>query len=476
MSDWRDALLAGVQPLSAIGGSGGDAVRVGHGRIGRADVVVAAWDFSSHGGSFGAADATAFATACAEAAATRRPLVSLLRTGGTRLQEGMRALVGLPRSVLALEEVARAGVPHISVADHPTTGGVWVAIGSVADLRVGVAGATVGFSGPRVVEAMTGVAVARGSNTAELAADAGLLDMVVAPEELASWLEWTLLTLRPDDPQLTRAPSPVGVPDRTGWRQVEHSRSVDRPAGSVLAAALVDEAVPLHGGDDSVSAMLGRVHGHRVVAVALAARRGGRPTPAGYRLLTRAADLAARLDLVLLGLVDTVGADPLPVSERGGIAPAIGTAMKAVLACRAPTIAVVHGEGGSGGALAAAVTDVVALTEHGWFAALAPEGAAATLRITPAQAAELMALAPRDLLGNGFADALAPSDPAALQDWVATTAEALRRLPADERLARRRLRWSRPLSADPLDGDGPESGSPDGAGADDRDPDRPDIA
>src|SRR5437899_1600489 len=79
----------------------------------------------------------------------------------------MRALVGIPRAMLALDDLAAAHVPHVTVVDHPTTGGVWVAIGAHADVRLGVAGATVGFSGPRVIEAMTGVAIGPGANTAE---------------------------------------------------------------------------------------------------------------------------------------------------------------------------------------------------------------------------------------------------------------------------------------------------------------------
>jgi len=453
VSDWRDAVLAGVDPLP----SDGDAVRLGHGRIGRADVVVAAWDFTIRGGSFGVRDAGAFVAACAEATATRRPLVSLLRSGGTRLQEGMQALVGIPRALLALEEMAAAGVPHLAVADQPTTGGVWVAIGSVADIRVGVAHATVGFSGPRVIEAMTGVAVPRGTNTAETALAAGLLDAVVPPEGVATWVERTLVTLRPDEPRPVEPPPPVAVPDRSGWEQVQQSREADRPAGATLLATLLagdeyddDEStelgpVDLRGADDTVAAALGRVGGHRVVLVALAARRAGRVGPAGFRLLERAAGLAGRLDAGLVVLVDCHGADPLPLSEQAGVAPAIAAAMAATLHCRAPSIAVVHGEGGSGGALAGAVTDVVAVTELGWFAALGPEGAAATLRTEPAAAADLMGVAPRDLLANGFADALAPADAGALRPWLAGRLEELRARPAEERLAGRRSRWAGPL-------------------------------
>src|SRR4029077_13385630 len=123
---------------------------------------------------------------------TSTPLVTVLRSGGTRLQEGMRALVGIPRATLALADVRAARVPHVAVAASPTTGGVWVAIGSQADLRVGVRGATVGFSGPRVIEAMTGTSVPPGANTAESALAAGLLDDVVDTEQIDPWLEHAL--------------------------------------------------------------------------------------------------------------------------------------------------------------------------------------------------------------------------------------------------------------------------------------------
>lgn len=452
MTDWRDAVLVGVEPLaqeSVDAGPGETAVWVGQGSIGRADVVVACWDFGYRGGSFGERDASAFAVACAEAAGTGRPLVSMIRSGGTRLQEGMRALVGIPRALLALELLSDAGVAHIAVADNPTTGGVWVAIGAGADLRVGVTGATVGFSGPRVIEAMTGVAVPKVTYTAESAHEAGLLDAVVAPESLATWLENTLVLLRADEPRHTPPPPPVAVPDRSGREQVAASRERDRPSGAALLHTLLaagDETpVGIRGADDTVAAMFGRIGGHRALVTALAGHRSGRAGPAGYALLERAAGLAGRLDTALVVLIDTAGADPLPVSEHAGIAPAIATAMAAVLRCPAPTIAVVHGEGGSGGALAGAVTDCVAVTELGWFAALGPEGAGATLRVDAGDAADLMGVTPRDLLASGFADALAPIEPAALREWLADRLDSLRATSAAERLSRRRSRWAGPL-------------------------------
>ncbi len=99
---------------------------------------------------------TVLAAAAEHAIAEGLPLLTLVRSGGTRLQEGIAALVGIPRARIALGDLAAARLPHVSVADSPTTGGIWISVTSSADLRVAVEGATVAFAGPRVVEAFTG--------------------------------------------------------------------------------------------------------------------------------------------------------------------------------------------------------------------------------------------------------------------------------------------------------------------------------
>jgi acetyl-CoA carboxylase carboxyl transferase subunit beta len=424
--------------------SPGDAVRVYERRYGVVDAVVAEWDFAVAGGSFGAHDGDVFVAACEQAARERTPLVSVTSSGGTRLTEGMHALVGIPRILLALDRLGTARVPHLAVATHPTTGGVWVAVATAADLRAGVRGATVGFSGPRIAAAMTGAKTAYSSTSAY---DAGLLDAVIGADDVDSWLTTALAALTPDDPL---PPDPVPSPEppsRDGWEQVSASREADRPSGASLLVQLVAGApsIPLQGRDRSVAATVGRIDGRRVVAVALAAERAGWAGPGGFALLRRAADLAGRLDLALVVLVDLAGADP--ATEHAGLAPAIAEAMAAVLRCPSPTVAVVHGAGGSGGALAGSVCDVVAVTELGWFAALGPEGAAAALRTSVEEASAAMAVTPRDLLGSGLADAICPSD--ALQPFLAATLDRLRALDPQVRMARRSDRWSAALPGSP---------------------------
>jgi acetyl-CoA carboxylase carboxyl transferase subunit beta len=439
-ADWRDDVIAGSTALP-----GSATVRCMVGNIGGAAAVIAAWDFSDHGGSFGAADADAFIAATQAAIDRSLPLITLLRSGGTRLTEGIRALVGIPRSTLALQRLRAAGQAHISVADHPTMGGVWVSIGSHADLRLAVAGSLVGFSGPRAVAAMTGQELADGANTAEAAYDAGLVDAVAEPAAIRGLLARTLAVLDPDVPTALSSPVAGQPPERDGWQQVVASRTESRPSGAELLERILAGAIPLGAADDTVAALVGRLAGRRVVGVALAADRHTMPTPAGFAVLSRAARLADSLDLGLVVLVDTPGADPH--TEADGVAAAIAEAMTAVLETRAPTVSLVHGCGGSGGALAGAVTDVVGVGPHGWFAALGPEGAGATLRIAPEEAARMMQITPAELLRDGFADDFVAAGQE--QSWLAATIDRLRSIGPAERMAQRLARWSSGLPTAP---------------------------
>lgn len=464
--DWRDPLLAGARRLD-VEVAGRDLAgwpdytprtAVSAWQLDRA--IAAVWDFSVYGGSHGEDDATVLAAAVDAAIGARLPLLTLVRSGGTRLQEGMAALVGIPRARIALRALAEANLAHLSVADAPTTGGVWIAVTCGADLRVAVEGATVGFAGPRVVEAFTGVLPEKGSHTAESAYAAGLVDAVLPSEQVLAWIDRVLMALTP---HLDGPPLPAAVQrtpeDTTGWAQVQRARARTQSGQDLLTELLTDH-VPIRAarGDSTVAAGLGRCAGRPVIAVALAAALGSRPTPDGYRLAARAYRLADRLGLPVLSLVDTPGADPGTLSEEAGIAAAMGEALDALLACRTPTLALVHGEGGSGGALAAAAADLLLVTDEGYFAAIGPEGASAALRRPPQECADLMRITPADLLDLEVADHLVT---------VADVPWHLHRLaemPGSIRLARRTTRWGGAVGGhlDPEVRDlrhlGPESG------------------
>jgi acetyl-CoA carboxylase carboxyl transferase alpha subunit len=142
------------------------------------------------------------------------------------------------------------------------------------------------------------------------------------------------------------------------------------------------------GDDGAIVAGIARIDGRRIVVVGTQKgrdtesniRRGfGMPHPEGYRKAMRAFELAERLHLPVLTLVDTPGAHPGPESEQRGIAEAIAASISRMTELRTPIVTVVTGEGGSGGALAIAAGDRVYALEHAYYSVISPEGCAAIL-------------------------------------------------------------------------------------------------
>ncbi len=174
---------------------------------------------------------------------------------------------------------------------------------------------------------------------------------------------------------------------------MQRARRADRPRARAYVEALVTDLAELHGDragtdDPAVLAGIGRI-GQRTVAVL--GQAGTALTPGGFRLATRTAGLAARMGLPLITVIDTPGADPSPASENGGLAAAIAEASAAVAAVPGPTVAVITGQGGSGGAFAFAGCDRVLMQEDAIMAVIAPEGAAAILHRDVSRAAEVAA-------------------------------------------------------------------------------------
>jgi acetyl-CoA carboxylase carboxyl transferase beta subunit len=133
----------------------GDAMVIGRAAIGGTPCELAVMDFAFMGGSMGSAVGEKFCRACESAIDASVSLVSVASSGGARMQEGILALMQLPKTVCAVEDLRDAGCGFISVMTHPTTGGLLASFASLGDVLIAEPGALMSFAGPRVVQQTT---------------------------------------------------------------------------------------------------------------------------------------------------------------------------------------------------------------------------------------------------------------------------------------------------------------------------------
>jgi acetyl-CoA carboxylase carboxyl transferase subunit beta len=427
-----------------------ESVKAGPATIGRYEVEFASFDFSFFGGSMGEVAGERLAQAMDRAAERGVPFVLRTATGGARMQEGMKALVQMPKVVAARVGLGSARQPFICIFGNPTTGGVLASLGALADISVAEAGATIGFAGPRLVEHVTGHPLEEGSHTAEAALSNGLVDEVVEPEELQEHITTTLMVLASDQPREVAEPTWLSQPGSIdAWDAVQEARSSTRPLAHELLLDLADAFVALRGDragrdDPALDVALARIAGRRVLVMSLDRER--LPGPGAYRKARRTLSIAERLGIPVLTLVDTRGAEPSEESEAGGIAWEIARLFEKMLCMSVPTVSIVTGEGGSGGALAFASTDVLLAFEGSIFSVIAPELAAQILWKDPTRAAEaarLLKLSSGDLQKLGIADGILPEpvSAASVRAAFAYHLDRSRNSDAGTLAQRRRERW-----------------------------------
>ena len=165
-----------------------DAIAVGTGTINGYPCVIAAFDFRFMGGSMGRMVGNGIVRAAAEAVKIGAALITVPSTGGARMQEGVLSLMQLPRTILAVDKVRDANLPHIVLLAHPTTGGVTASFAMLGDLQLAEPGAIIGFAGRRVIEETVREKLPDDFQTAEYLQDHGMVDSVVARSEQHAFL------------------------------------------------------------------------------------------------------------------------------------------------------------------------------------------------------------------------------------------------------------------------------------------------
>ncbi|MEV4657283.1 acetyl-CoA carboxylase carboxyltransferase subunit alpha [Micromonospora sp. NPDC049301] len=462
--------------LSAARASTGlaEAVVCGTATIGGHPAVLAVMDFRFLGGSLGCAVGELITRAAERALDDRVPLILVTASGGARMQEGALSLMQMATISQAIAALREAGLLTVSVLTDPTYGGVAASFATNTDLVLAESGARMGFAGPRVIRQVTGRALPEGFQTADFLLRHGQVDMVVQRRSLRGRLtallaatsagRSALLPVPRQEPAPRRgrlatdapavAPSTSVSPEplvggsaapaaRDAWDTVRTARHPGRPTTLDYLDSVFDGFVELHGdrlGGDCPAIVGGvaRLDGRHVMVIGhqkghttaeLVARNFGMASPAGHRKALRLMRLAARLGLPVVTLVDTPGADPGVGAEEQGQAAAIAENILTLTMLPTPVLAVITGEGGSGGALALAVADRVLMLEHAVYSVISPEGCAAILwpdRSAAPQAARALRLTAPDLCRLGVIDEIVPEPAPAAHDDPAETARRLR--------------------------------------------------
>ncbi|WP_432840360.1 acetyl-CoA carboxylase carboxyltransferase subunit alpha [Dactylosporangium sp. CA-092794] len=416
-------------------------------------VVIAAMDFRFLGGSLGAVVGELISQAAETALAERVPLLVVTASGGARMQEGAIALMQMAKTSVAMQRLDRAGILTISLITDPTFGGVAASFATLSDVIVAEPGARLGFAGPRVIEQTIKQRLPAGFQTAEFLLKKGFVDLVRPRAALRATLGRLLAAGRRPGPAGLAADAdggdpavrdPRGLARRDSWQVVRLARRVERPTTLDYIGLMLDEFEELHGdrlGGDcaSIVAGVGRMAGAPVVVIGhqkghgaaeLARRNFGMASPEGYRKAARVLRLAGKLGIPVLTLIDTPGAYPGVEAEERGQAVAIAENLRLLAGLPVPVVAVITGEGGSGGALALAMADEVLMLGNAVYSVITPEGCAAILWKDPGQApaaASALRITARDLLELGVVDGVVPEPPGGAQADPPAMAEAVRR-------------------------------------------------
>ncbi len=194
-----------------------DAVRTGLATIGGQRVSLAVMDFSFIGGSMGSVVGEKVTRAIERAIEHRIPVITVVSSGGARMQESTYSLMQMANSSAALARLAEGRLPHFTILTNPSTAGVMASYGSLGDVIIAEPEALIGFAGPRVIEQTIKQILPQGFQRSEFVRDHGFVDIICHRTELRETLARLLGLLRgPTQADLSSEPEPEVVSAEAG--------------------------------------------------------------------------------------------------------------------------------------------------------------------------------------------------------------------------------------------------------------------
>ncbi|MDP9820200.1 carboxyl transferase domain-containing protein [Nocardioides massiliensis] len=377
-----------------------ESVLTGRGTVKGRPVAFIVSEFRFLAGSIGQDAARRIVSAIRRATAEGLPLVASTASGGTRMQEGTPAFVGMVDISRAIMDHRAAKLPYLVHLRHPTTGGVFASWGSLGHVTIAEPEALVGFLGPKVYELLNGEPFPTGVQVSENLTKHGIIDAVVEHDQLPQLVEQALSLF--SDPmseqRLTRRPK-IDLDNHTYdvWDSIQRTRAGTRAGVRDILRLASDTTLRLQGTeegerDPSVIVALARLDGVPCVVVGQdreAQHAGKLMGPGALREARRGMKLANELDLPLVTFIDTPGAELSQRAEEGALGGEIARCIATMSTMQVPTVSVLLGEGTGGGALALLPADVTIAAQHSWLTPLPPEGASAIVHGHTDAAAEL---------------------------------------------------------------------------------------
>lgn len=415
-----------------------EAVTIGRGKIGGHDTVIGVCDPNFMIGSMGRAMGERITQAFERAMELKLPVILFCCSGGARMQEGIVSLMQMEKTSAAVKLHSDAGLFYCSVLTDPTMGGVTASFSTLADVILAEPQARIGFAGPRVIQQTIGATLPQGFQTAEFQLAHGFVDRLVERKNLKNELHYLLYTH-----SFSQKSSFRFVPhtlkhqldaqsrelmhrhDKSAWEKVKMCRSGERATATDYISNIFSDFRELHGdrcfGDDqALVGGLAFIEGKPVTILAdlrgktfdeRCRRNFGMPKPEGYRKAIRLMKQAEKFRRPVISFINTSGAFCGIDAEERGQGQAIAEAIMEMSMMKTPTLSILIGEGGSGGALATAVGNEVWMLEHSTYAILSPEGYSAILWKTEGRAEEaatIMKITAQDLAELGIIDRIIP--------------------------------------------------------------------
>lgn len=361
----------------------------------------------------------------------RLPVIIFCCSGGARMQEGIISLMQMEKTAAAVRLHSEAGLLYISVLTNPTMGGVTASFAMLADIVLAEKEAKIGFAGERVIEQNTGEKLPENFQTAEFQLSHGFIDDIITREDLRDYLCKIVTFHNKRSKKIIRF---IGhqtevrtslanhLNQYDAWQTVMRARSTIRPTSLDYIHRIFDDFIELYGDrfcsdDHAVVGGLARIYEKTVTVIShqkgkkdvdeAKYRNWGMASPSGYRKALRLMKQAEKFKRPIIFFIDTIGAACGVEAEMQGQGYVIARLLNDASGIKVPILSIIHGEAGSGGALAFGVANEIWMLENAVYSILTPEGYASILwkdNKKAVEAAERMKMTSGDLKQMSIVD------------------------------------------------------------------------